>query len=420
MREAGARPNVGEGWQVRAEQGEQAYCLLHSNAKQPFGKVFKYYLFNAIFLCGNTLPYARAAINTKNSTFSGDRSMKTTRPSRIARWASGLALCAFSLQAFAQDTKVRFQLDWRFEGPAAIFLLAKSKGYFAQEKLDVTIDAGSGSGNAVNRVASGTYDLGFADMAALMEFVGNNPTAPNKPFGVMMVYNDMPATVFALKKSGIKSPADLAGKKLGAPVFDGGRRGFPIFAKANKLDPASVQWTSMDPPLRETMLVRGDVDAITGFYFTSLLNLNARGIKTEDLVMLPYPQYGVKLYGNAIIASEPFAKQNPEAVKGFLRAVAKATRDVLADPETALKSVKERDGLIDEKLELRRLKLAIEIAIASPNAKAEGFGQVTAPRLALMASQVSDTYNTKTRVDPNVVWNGSFLPSKTELGVFPK
>jgi NitT/TauT family transport system substrate-binding protein len=339
---------------------------------------------------------------------------------RTARWTAALVLCALSAQTLAQETKVKFQLDWRFEGPAALFLLAKSKGYFAQEKLDVTIDSGSGSGNAVNRVASGSYDLGFADTAALMEFVANNPSAPSKPVGVMMVYNDTPAAIFALKKSGIKSPADLVGKKLGAPVFDAGRRAYPIFAKANQLDAAKSTWVSMDPPLRETMLARGDVDAITGFYFTSLLNLNARGVKDEDLVVLPFPNYGVKMYGNLIIASEGFVKQNPEALKGFLRAFAKASRDVMANPEAAIKIVKERDALIDEKLELRRLKLAISSSIATPNAKAEGYGQVSAPRLSLMASQVSDAYNTKTRVDPNQIWNGSFLPSKAELNVFPK
>jgi NitT/TauT family transport system substrate-binding protein len=339
---------------------------------------------------------------------------------RTARWTAALVLCALSAQSLAQETKVKFQLDWRFEGPAALFLLAKSKGYFAQEKLDVTIDTGSGSGNAVNRVASGAYDLGFADMAALMEFVANNPTAPSKPVGVMMVYNDTPSAVFALKKSGIKTPADLVGKKLGAPVFDAGRRAFPIFAKANQIDDGKVQWVSMDPPLRETMMARGDVDAITGFYFTSLLNLNARGIKDEELVVLPFPDYGVKLYGNLIIASDTFVKEKPEALKGFLRAFAKAAKDVMANPESAIKVVKERDSLIDEKLELRRLKLAIESSIATPNAKAEGFGQVSPARLSLMASQVSDTYNTKTRVDPNLVWNGSFLPSKAELNVFPK
>ena len=339
---------------------------------------------------------------------------------RRTRWAAAFMMGMMSLSASAEDTKVKFQLDWRFEGPAALFLVAKSKGYFAQEKLDVTIDAGNGSGNAVNRVASGAYDMGFADMAALMEFVANNPTAPSKPVGVMMVYNDTPAAVFALKKSGIKTPADLAGKKLGAPVFDAGRRAFPVFAKANQLDNAKANWVSMEPVLRETMLARGDVDAITGFYFTSLLNLNARGIKDDEVVVMMYPNYGVKLYGNTIIASDAFIKQKPEAVKGFLRAFAKAAKDVMADPDAAAKAVKERDGLVDEKLEARRLKLAIASAIATPNAKAEGFGQVSAPRLSLMASQVSDTYATKTRVDPAAVWNGSFLPSKAELNVFPK
>ncbi len=179
--------------------------------------------------------------------------------------------------AIAQTTPIKFQLDWRFEGPSALFLTPAAKGYFKDAKLDVAIDAGNGSGGTVTRVASGAYEMGFADLAALMEFHANNPDAPNKPVAIMMVYNDTPASVMALKKSGIKSPADLNGKKLGAPVFDAGRRAFPIFAKANNV--TGVTWTAMDPPLRETMLVRGDVDAITGFTFTSLLNLEARGAR---------------------------------------------------------------------------------------------------------------------------------------------
>ena len=251
---------------------------------------------------------------------------------RAAPLRSAVACLTGVVPATAQDTKIAFQLDWRFEGPAAFFLLPKAKGYFAAEKLDVTVDAGNGSGNAVNRVASGTYQMGFADLAALIEFVGNNPTAPNKPVAVMMVYDSTPAAVFSLKKSGIKTPADLQGKKMGAPVFDAGRRAFPIFVKANKLDSGKIAWTAMDPPLRETMLVKGDVDAITGFYFTSLLNLNARGIKDEDVDVMMYPKYGVNLYGNAIIVSEQFLKEKPEAVKAFLRAFTKGMKDVLADP----------------------------------------------------------------------------------------
>jgi len=280
------------------------------------------------------------------------------------------------------------------------------------------VDAGNGSGGAVTRVASGAYDMGFADLAALMEFHANNPDAPNKPVAVMMVYNDTPSSVMALKKSGIKKPADLSGKKLGAPVFDAGRRAFPIFAKANAV--TNVAWTAMDPPLRETMLVRGDVDAITGFTFTSLLNLEARGVKAQDVTVLPYPDFGVKLYGNAIIVSPKMIKENPAAIKAFLAAFAKGAKDVIANPAAAIADVKARDGIVNVELETRRLKLAIDTVINSANARAEGFGQVNGPRLSLMASQVSDAFNTKTRVNPELVWNGSFLPSKAALDVLPK
>jgi len=336
----------------------------------------------------------------------------------LLKLAIALAITSTLGAAQAQTTPIKFQLDWRFEGPAALFLTPAAKGYFKDAKLDVTIDAGNGSGAAVNRVASGAYDMGFADLAALMEFQANNPDAPNKPVAVMVVYNDTPASVMALKKSGIKTPADLNGKKLGAPVFDAGRRAFPLFAKANNV--TGVQWTTMDPPLRETMLVRGDVDAITGFTFTSLLNLEARGVKAQDVVVLPYPNFGVKLYGNVIIASPKLLKENPGAVKAFLLAFTKGVKDVIGNPGAAIAHVKARDGIINEALETRRLQLAIDTVINSPNARAEGFGQVDAARLSLMASQVSDVFNTKTRVNPDAVWNGVFLPSKTELNILSK
>ena len=330
---------------------------------------------------------------------------------------AALLLAATSAQA--ADTPLKFQLDWRFEGPSALFVQPAAKGYFKQQGLDVTVDAGNGSGGAVQRVASGAYDMGFADMAALMEFHANNPTAPTKPVAVMVVYNNTPAAVMALKKSGIKSPADLSGRKMGAPVFDAGRKAFPIFAKANKVE--NVAWTAMDPPLRETMLVRGDIDAITGFTFTSLLNLEARGAKASDVVVMQYADHGVKHYGNAIIVSPKLLKENPEAVKKFLAAFTKGAKEVIAKPADAIQYVKARDGIANTQLETRRLQLAIDTVVNSPDARREGFGRLDASRLALMASEVSDAYGTKTRVDANAVWNGSFLPPAAELdAVLPR
>jgi NitT/TauT family transport system substrate-binding protein len=325
-------------------------------------------------------------------------------------------LLAAPTLTFAQ-TPIKFQLDWRFEGPSALFLAAQAKGYYKAAGLDVTIDAGNGSGGTVTRVASGTYDMGFADLAALMEFHANNPDAPNKPVAVMMVYNNTPAAVLTLKKNGISKPKDLEGRKLGAPGFDAGRKAFPIFARANGIN--SVSWTSMDPPLRETMLVRGDIEAITGFSFTSILNLEARGVKPEDIVVMPYAEHGVKLYGNAIIATPKMISENPQAVKAFLSAFLKGAKEVMANPDPAIEYVKARDGIINVDLEKRRLRMAIDAVVASPDARAEGFGVVNPGRLALMASQVSDAFGTKTRVDPNAVWTDALLPAKAELNILP-
>jgi NitT/TauT family transport system substrate-binding protein len=335
----------------------------------------------------------------------------------LTRRAALAAAVALATAPAMAQTPIKFQLDWRFEGPAALFLASQAKGYYKAAGLDVTIDAGNGSGGTVTRVASGSYDMGFADLAALMEFVANNPDAPNKPVAVMMVYNNTPAAVLALKKSGITKPADLNGKKLGAPGFDAGRKAFPIFAKANGI--SGVQWTSMDPPLRETMLVRGDIEAITGFSFTSILNLEARGVKMADIVTLPYADHGVKLYGNVIIASPKIIKENPAAVKAFLAAFAKGAKEVMANPDPAIDYVKARDGIINVDLEKRRLRMAIDAVVASPDARREGFGVVVPGRLALMASQVSDAFGTKTRIDPNAVWTDAFLPPKAELAILP-
>ena len=327
-----------------------------------------------------------------------------------------LACSAFS-HAATQNTPLKFQLDWRFEGPAAFFVHPEQKGYFKEVGLDVNVEAAAGAG-AIQRVASGTHDLGFADMAALMEFHANNPDAPIKPVAVMVIYNTTPASVMALKKSGITKAADLTGKKMGAPIFDAGRRTFPIFAQANGV--GDVQWTTMDPPLRETMLVRGDLDAVTGYTFTSLLNLEARGIPREDVVVLPYATHGVQLYGNVIIASPQLIADKPEALRAFLKAFAKGAKEVVAQPEAAIASLKAKDGLVNVPLEVKLLQLTLETAVDSEGARKEGFGQINPERLQLMAEQVAQAYATKNPIPVNAVWNGSFLPSAAELDVLPK
>ncbi|HSP30598.1 MAG TPA: ABC transporter substrate-binding protein [Halomonas sp.] len=336
-----------------------------------------------------------------------------------ARLLMGCAAALVLMPAISQanDTQIRFQLDWRFDGPAAPFLMAAEKGYFAEEGLDVQIDSGSGSAGAINRVASGAYEMGFGDLNALVEFLAENPDGPGIQ-GVYIVYDGTPAAVFARKESGIDSPADLAGKTIAAPAFDTGYRAWGVFAAANDLEADAVEWQNVDPTLRETLLTRGDVDAITGFYFTSLLNLEERGMREGDLTIMPFPDYGVPHYGNAIIASESFAEEHPEAVQGFLRAFNRALGETIDDPEAAIEYVKNRDGLIDVEMETRRVKLALDSVVDTPDARENGVGGVDESRLIEAIQLVADAYDLPSLPSPEQVFSSNYLPSQEERMLF--
>ena len=329
------------------------------------------------------------------------------RRSLLRACAVGSLSIAWAGAAHA-ETSIKFTLDWKYQGPTAAFLIADAKGYFANEGLSVTIDSGNGSAGAVTRVASGAYQMGFADINALVEFNAANPGQSVK--AVMMIYDAAPFGLYALPASGIKKPEDLVGKTLGAPVFDASYKLFPAFAAAVGIDPASVKRVNMDPPLREAMLVRGDVDVISGHYFTSMLDLESKGVDPATITVMLYKDVGLDFYGNAVIASGTFIEEHPDAVLAFNRAVAKGMQDLVARPDAAIEAVMAKDPLADPELEKKRLALATDVNILTPHVKEAGFGDVDKQRLARSIDQLATALDLKDKPSVDSIWTDRFLP----------
>ena len=329
------------------------------------------------------------------------------RAAAIAILSIGAAVMMAGGPAAAQ-TPLKFLLDFRFEGPSAPFLVPLDRGYYSAEDLEVTIDHANGSVEPIAKVASGAYDMGFADINALIRYRDQNPNAGVK--AVFMVYNRPPFAVIGRKSRGISKPKDLEGKKLGAPAADGAFANWRIFAKVNEIDLSKVTVDNVGFPVREPMLAAGQVDAITGYSFSSYINLKDRGVPLDDIMLLVMADHGVNLYGNAIIVGQKFAAEKPEAVKAFLRAFVKGLKETIRTPATAIESVLKRNELAKKDVELERLRMAIKENIVTPEVQARGYGAVDMMRLEKSIEQIGLAHEFKAKPKPADIFDESFLP----------
>jgi NitT/TauT family transport system substrate-binding protein len=325
-------------------------------------------------------------------------------------WLSALLSCA-AVAASAQ-TPIKFALDWRFEGPASPYFVALDKGYYKAEGLDVTIDTGNGSTEAINRAASGAYQFVFGDINTLVRF--RDKPENKKLKMVLMVYNAPPFAIVSLKKGGISKPKDLEGKTLGAPAADGAYAQWPAFVKKNGIDVSKVKIENVGFPVREPMLVEGKVDAITGFSFSSYMNLRGRGIAQDDINVMLMRNLGLELYGNGIIVDSEYAAKNPKIVQGFIRATIKGWQETIRDPKASMASLMKRNNILNDGQEFVRLKMAIDQNVMTPEVVANGFGGVDAKRLTRSIDQIGEGFKYTNKPKADDIFDSAYLAPKAE------
>jgi NitT/TauT family transport system substrate-binding protein len=331
----------------------------------------------------------------------------------LRRLVTALALCLAASAASAQETTIKLTLGWKTQGSDAAFFVAKDKGYFKQEGLNVVIDQGEGSGATVTRIMGGAYDAGFGDMNAIIQNASTRPA--DAPVMVYMLWNQPPFAIVSKTAAGIKTPKDFEGRTLGGAQGTPTTRMLPVFAKANNLDLAKIKVSNMAPNLQEPMLIQGQIDAALVFNITSYFNLVLnRQDPDKDFSWISFGDHGLDLYSNGLMVSQKLIRDNPKAVAGLVRALNKAVIEVGKDQDLGMKAAVNYDNLIDEKVEKRRLQFSYEKLIVSPEMKEVGVGDLKDDRLKRTIGMVAAGYELARQPEPAEVFNRSFLPPKNE------
>ncbi len=309
----------------------------------------------------------------------------------------------------AADTLIGLSLDRPIDGAAAPFFVPLDRGWYRAAGVNVSIAPGKDVLEPITRVASGQSDMALADFNALIKYRDAHPKAPVK--AVFMLYNRPAYAIIARKSRGITAPKDLEGKRLGTPPQDPAAAQWPIFAKINKIDTAKVKIESISKPIREPMMASGQIDAVTGQAYSVFIDLQSKGVPMDDIAVLRMADYGLALYGQAIVVNTNFAARNPGAVKGFLGAFLRGLKASVAAPGKAVESVLTRGESLNTAIERDRLAMIVAHDFVTPEVKTNGFGVIDGARFAQSLDQMALGYQFK-GAKPKLldVFDPSYLP----------
>lgn len=321
-----------------------------------------------------------------------------------------LGLFCLVLQVSLAATTVRVDLGWSLQGPHAPFFIALEKGYFAEEGLNVIIEPGTGAPDQIRKMVAGLFDAAFLDLVTLTEYKAREGVPIIAVYGI---YNNPGIVCIALRRYGITTPKDLEGKTIGAPPPDIGARLFPAFAQAVGIDLSKIAFEPVTFALREPSLVEGKVQAITGLLH-SVLGIKAMGIPEDEIIVFDYKAHGVDVYGAGIAFTEKFIRENPEAVRGFLRAITRGYADMIANPEYALQVMLKREPLLDANVERERIRLVLSYMLDTPEVRQHGFGYYSVEGLARHIETVTKVFGLPRMLSIEELFTSVFMPPLEE------
>ncbi len=319
-----------------------------------------------------------------------------------------LAIVTASGKPEAQGQKVVFALNWFAVGDHAAYWVALDKGYYKARGLDVELQNSKGSGDSIAKVDTGRADVGLADAVVVIPRLAQG--ARIKIVGA--VFDDTPLNIWTRKDTGITKPKDLEGKTLAAPPGDAQRQLFPAFAKLNGIDAARVKWVNIEPAAKFAALSEKRVDAVPDY--TTGQPFWEKAIGADNLVRMPWHQYGFDTYSMAIVASEKTIAERARVLRDFVAASYLGWRDVMDHPKAALEVFKRRVPEIDLALIEPNMMLGLDLMKTDRYAK-NGIGWVDRAKMCRTVELINSYMPDMPRkVGCDEVFTNEFL-TKVEL-----
>ncbi len=325
--------------------------------------------------------------------------------SLIRPLAAALLACA-SLASHAAD-KVIFQLDWVPGGDKSAIYAAVKQGFFAAEGLEVTLQSGRGSSDAVTKLASGTADVGVAGIAALMTAVAES-NAPVK--AVMSIYSKGPDAIFTVKGSGVNTLKDVTGKTVATATFSSSNALWPVMQQNLSIDPAQVKLLKVDPSTLAPLLAQGKVDATINWITVAPLFERVLKQAGKELVVLPWSSQGLEGYGWSVMASDKFIKERPDVLARVLKVLRKSFDYALNNPDAAAADLKAMVPEMDVKMSADEMRSSLPL-IRNEISSKDGMGVFEPKRLETTWTWVAKSMNyPMNKINPESLVDRRFLP----------
>ncbi|MFB9174513.1 ABC transporter substrate-binding protein [Roseibium salinum] len=318
--------------------------------------------------------------------------------------ATVLAL-ALSTSVEAAD-KVKFQLDWLPGGDKAPIYVCIERGFCEKAGLDVTIEPGRGSSEALTKLATGSSDIGISGIGALMAARANEGIEVT---AVMSVFNKGPHAFFTLKGNKIDDFGDIDGKSVATSPFTSSNVYLPLVLQDNGISIDNLKLTKSDPGALGPMLVTGQVDAIIA-WLTDLSRYERQAAAGgRELMIMPWSEAGLEMYATSLVASNRFLKERPDVARRFVGAFRKSVEYARENPADAAQAVADAVPELDAADAEASLSDAL-VLIFNEVTHAEGLGTLDPDRLAATWQRVAAAQGIEVEaLDPESIVDRNFI-----------